>query len=142
MPGKSNHLDSLAQVPLFADLSRRDLQKIDRASDEVTVDAGRTIVREGEMGHEFFLIKSGSCTVKRGNRKVATLGDGHWFGEMAVLAKAARNATVTADVPTSLLVLGQREFFAVLDDVPELSTKLLRTLATRLRDADARNVGH
>jgi CRP/FNR family cyclic AMP-dependent transcriptional regulator len=142
MPGKNDQLDHLAQVPLFAELSRRDLQKVAKASDEVTVETGRVLVREGELGHEFFLIMTGSCTVRRGNRKVATLGPGQWFGEMAVLSKAARNATVVADEPSTLLVLGQREFFGVLEDVPNLSTKLLRTLATRLRDADTRNVGH
>jgi CRP-like cAMP-binding protein len=142
MPGKNDHLDKLAQVPLFAGLSRRDLQRIAKASDEVTVEPGRVLVREGEVGHEFFLILDGSCTVKRGTRKVATLANGHWFGEMAVLSKAPRNATVVADVPTTLLVLGQREFFGALDEVPALSTKLLRTLATRLRDADTRNVGN
>lgn len=142
MASSASYLDNLAQVPLFSGLSRRDLQTVARASDEVTVDTGRVLTKEGEVGHEFFLIVEGSCGVRRGTRKVATLGPGQWFGEMAVLAKGPRTATVIAEEPTTLLVLGQREFLGVLDQVPSVAPKLLRALAERVREVENKSVAH
>jgi CRP-like cAMP-binding protein len=142
MPSRASSLDQLAKVPLFAGLSRKDLQLLARESDQVTVEAGRVLTREGESGHEFFLILDGRCSVRRGNRKIATLGPGQWFGELAVLAKGPRTATVLAEEPTTLLVLGQRELLGILDEVPAVSVKMLRTLAERVRDSGNRSVAH
>ena len=112
------------------------------ASEVVTVPAGTDIVKEGEIGHEFYLIASGSAAVKRNGRKVTTLGPGHYFGEMALLDRGPRSATVTAEEETELVVIGQREFLGVLDEVPTLSYKLLVGMATRLREADSKAVSH
>jgi CRP-like cAMP-binding protein len=133
MAPASNKIAHLAEVPLFSSCSRRDLQKIAAASDEVTFKAGRTFVEQGKIGHEFFLIVEGQAVVRRNGRKVATLGQGQYFGELALLTKAPRDATVTAETDMVLLVIGQREFLGVLDDVPSLALKLLGYLATRLR---------
>jgi CRP-like cAMP-binding protein len=94
------------------------------------------------LGHEFYLIASGSAVVRRGGRKVATLGPGSYFGEMALLDRGPRSATVTTAEPTELIVLGQREFMAVLDRVPPVAHKLLVSMAGRLREADSRAVSH
>lgn len=142
MAAKETYLDHLAEVPLFAGASKRDLQKIAKASDQVDVAAGRVLVDEGRPGHEFFLILEGSATVKRGTRKVATLGPGDYFGELSLLDRGPRTATVTADTDMNVLVLGQREFLTVLDDVPGMAYKILRVVASRLREADAKNVGN
>jgi CRP-like cAMP-binding protein len=136
------YLDRLAQVPLFSACSKRDLSKISSASDEVEVKAGRSLVDEGRPGHEFFLILDGTATVRRNNRKVAQLEAGDYFGELSLLDRGPRSATVVADTPMKLLVLGQREFLAVLQEVPGLANKLLRIMAHRLREADLKNVGH
>lgn len=133
------YLDQLAAVPLFAGVPKKDLRAILRAADEITVPAGRELVREGEIGHEFYLIVDGACTVRRGNRRVARLGPGQWFGELALLARAPRNATVTTDAETTLLILGQRQFLALLDDIPGLAARMLRTLAARIHESDQRN---
>jgi CRP/FNR family transcriptional regulator, cyclic AMP receptor protein len=142
MRGRGNYLDHLAQVPIFSACSKKDLQTIGRASDEVTVPAGKVLVKEGAAGHEFFLILDGKATVSRGGRKIATLGPGQYFGEMALLDRGPRTATVTADSELRVLVLGQREFAGVLDEVPGLARKLLSTMAGRLRESDARAIAH
>lgn len=142
MAAKDTYLDHLAEVPLFSAASRKDLQKIARASDEVAVKAGRVLVDQGRPGHEFFLILEGSATVRRNNRKVAELGPGQYFGELSLLDRGPRTASVVADTDMKVLVLGQREFLGVLDDVPGLAYKILRIMAHRLREADLKNVGH
>jgi CRP-like cAMP-binding protein len=142
MRGRNDYLDHLAQVPMFSACSKKDLQMIARASDEVQVASGKTLVEEGQPGHEFFLIVGGTATVLRNGRKIATLGPGQYFGEMALLDRGPRSATVRADSDMTVLVLGQREFSGVVDEVPGLARKLLQSMATRLRDADAKAYSH
>lgn len=104
------------------------------------VAAGRVLVSEGSSGSEFFVILEGTAKVSRRGRKVATLGPGAAFGELALLDKAPRNATVTAETDMELVVLGQREFGGVIDEVPGVARKLLTGMARRLREADAHSV--
>jgi CRP-like cAMP-binding protein len=142
MPARTSAADQLANVPLFSALSKRDLQRVAKASDEVAIEAGRTLVEQGRTGHEFFLILEGEAVVRRNNRKVATLGPGQYFGELAILDRGPRSASVVAETDMRVLVLGQREFVGVLDSIPGMSSKLLTTMAQRLREADTRAVGH
>jgi CRP-like cAMP-binding protein len=135
-------LDYLGKVKMFSSLNKKELGLVSRATEVVNVPAGAEIVKEGQVGHEFFLIVKGQASVKRGARKVATLGPGSYFGEMALLDKGPRTATIVADEPTELIVLGQREFMAVLDQVPPVAHKLLVGMAGRLRDADSKAVSH
>jgi CRP-like cAMP-binding protein len=141
MAGKDAYLDHLASVPLFASCSRKELQTIARASDELSIPAGKTLVEQNDVGRECFVILEGSASVKRNGRKVATLGPGAYFGELSLLDKGPRTATVTADTPLTVLVLGPREFSSILDSVPGLSHKLLSTLAARVRDLDSKAFG-
>jgi CRP-like cAMP-binding protein len=143
MRGASDrHIQHLAEVPLFSACSKKDLMKVARASDEVDVPEGRVLCKEGQTGREFFLILAGTASVKRNGRKVATLGKGQFFGEMALLDRGPRSATVVADTDMTLLVLGQREFGGLVDEVSGLAHKLLAAMASRLREADARGVSH
>lgn len=135
-------LEHLANVRMFSSLNRKELSLVARASDIVTVKDGAEIVTEGKAGHEFFLILDGKAVVKRGGRKIATLGPGNYFGELALLDRGPRSATIVAEGDTKLVVLGQREFMSVLDQVPALSHKLLVAMATRLREADTKAVSH
>ena len=137
---RDSKLEHLAKVRLFGALSKKELTTIGRVSDEVTVPAGRVLVEEGSQGHEFFLILDGTAAVKRNNRKINTLQSGQYFGELALLDRAPRNASIVAETPMTLLVLGQREFSGVLDEIPGLAHKILRTMAGRLREADAKAV--
>ena len=126
----------LSKIWLFSTSSGKDLRTIRKALEEVTVPPGRLLTEQGTIGREFFLIVEGQASVKRNNRKVATLGPGQYFGELALLDRRPRSASVTSDTDMTLLVLGQRQFNGVLDSVPPLSRKLLSAMATRLREAD------
>lgn len=142
MAAKTSAADHLATVPLFASLSKKDLQRVAKASDEVGIEAGRTLVEQGRTGHEFFLIIEGSAAVRRNNRKVTDLGPGQYFGELAILDRGPRSASVVANTDMKVLVLGQREFVGVLDSIPGMAYKLLTVMAQRLREADTRALGH
>jgi CRP-like cAMP-binding protein len=138
MARQDTKLDHLGRMWLFSACSKKDLNLIGRASEEVTVPAGKVLTDEGKPGHEFYLILEGQASVRRGGRKVTTLGPGRYFGELALLDRMPRSATVVADTDMTVLVLGQREFTGLLDEVPGLAHKLLSTMAARLREADAK----
>ncbi len=126
----------LSTIWLFSTCSTRDLRTIRKATEEVTVPAGRVLCEEGTIGREFFLIVDGHATVSRNGQIMATLGPGQYFGELALLDRRPRSATVVSDSEMLLLVLGQRQFNGILDAVPALSHKLLAAMATRLRESD------
>jgi len=130
----------LASVPLFSACSKRDLQIIARHTEVVEVPAGTEVVTEGGKGDAFFFILGGEAVVRRRGRKVATLGPGQFFGELALLDPAPRDATVVATDRLTVGVLGARVFRAIVLDVPAMSEKLLRGMAKRLREADLRDV--
>ena len=139
---RDSKIDQLSQVRLFSAFNKKELGLISRAADEVSVPAGKELVKQGSPGHEFFLILDGECSVRRDGRQIATLKDGDYFGELALLDRAPRNATVVAETPATFLVLGQREFNGVLDEVPVLAHKMLSIMARRLQEADARAATH
>ena len=121
---------------MFQACSKKDLLTIGRLAEDVKVDAGQTLVREGARGDEFFIIAEGTATVSRAGKKVATLKPGDYFGELALLDPAPRDATVTADSALEVLVLGKREFGGLLAEIPTISHKLMVGMARRLHDAD------
>ena len=89
-------------------------------------------MQEGERGREFFVIVSGEVEVRRKGRKLATLGPGSFVGEMALLSKAPRVATVTAVTPLDVLVITERAFLDLLEKMPDLCIKVARALAERV----------
>ncbi|CAN5822992.1 N/A [soil metagenome] len=141
MATRSKHLERLAEIPLFATLNKRDLQSISKATSEITQPAGTVLMREGDTGREALVIVSGTVTVKRNGRKVASLGAGDAVGELSLLDHGPRTATVTADTDTTLLVLGARDFVELLEQVPNLNRKVLARLAGMVRDTDRRIYG-
>ncbi len=136
MAGTTGYLQHLADVPLFSSCSNRELQKIARAADEITVDEGREIVTQGATGHEAFIIIDGTARVVRNDQEIATMGPGDYFGELALLDGGPRTASVIATSPMTLLVLGQREFAGLIDEVPGLAHKILTSLAQVVRALD------
>src|SRR6478672_1992012 len=140
MARRDQFIDHLSQVPLFSALSRKELGLVARRAEDVVVPAGKVLVSEGETGQQFFVIMSGTAKLTRRGRKIATLGPGDAFGELALLDKHPRNATVTAETPLEVVVLGQREFGGLIDEVPGFARKLLAGMARRLRDSDAKSV--
>ena len=141
MVGRDTYLEHLGSVPLFAACSQKDLQRIARASDEVQVPEGRTLMKQGDVGRECFVLVEGQVKVDINGRKVASLGPGAYFGELSLLDKGPRTATVTTETDSTVLVLGPREFSGVLDEVPQLAHKLLAALAQRVRDLDSKVYG-
>lgn len=138
---RNSHLDHLASVPLFSACSKKELQAVARASDELTLPAGRHLCEQGSVGREAFVIVGGSADVRRNDRKVATLGPGDCVGELALLDHGPRTATVTAATDLTVLVLGAREFAGLVDEVPPIAHKLLKALAGRIRELDTKTFG-
>jgi CRP/FNR family cyclic AMP-dependent transcriptional regulator len=140
MGRRDQFIEHLAQVPLFSSLNRKELALVARRAEDVVVPAGKVLVSEGETGQQFFVIMGGTATLTRRGHKIATLGPGDSFGELALLDKHPRNATAVADTPMELIVLGQREFAGLIDDAPGFGRKLLAAMASRLRSADMSDV--
>jgi CRP-like cAMP-binding protein len=134
---RSDRVDVLKKVPLLSGFSQRDLDLIARVADEVRVDAGRVLARQGGLGLEFLLILEGRARVERDGKVIARLGPGEFFGEMSLIDGKPRSASVIADSPAVLLVVEARSFRKLLDAVPGLQRKVLITLCGRLRAADA-----
>jgi CRP-like cAMP-binding protein len=132
MFGKNAKIELLKGVPLFAECSKTELAHIAQIADEIGFPAGRTLIEGGKPGREFFVIADGTVEVRRGGRKLPQRGESSAFGEMALLTGKPRNATVTTTSPVRALVIGDRAFKQLLQDVPSLSAKLLATLAARL----------
>jgi CRP-like cAMP-binding protein len=126
-------IERLAGIPLFAGLHERQLEQVARFCTEVRVEAGRTLCREGEAGHEFFVLESGTAAVTVGGSQVATLGAGDFFGELALLDAGPRNATVTAESDVNVLVLTRQEFMTVLEEEPVVAVRMLPAIGARLR---------
>ena len=95
----------LKSIPLFEDVPDEELGQIATFAQEVTVDEGRELVREGDFSYEFMAIEDGQAEVTREGEHVADLGPGDFFGEMGLLEKTLRNATVTAKTPMQLVTL-------------------------------------
>jgi CRP-like cAMP-binding protein len=142
MVARRSAADHLAAVPLFSSLSKRDLQQVGKATTEVRIDAGQTLVEQGRTGQEFFLILDGEAEVRRNDRRLTTLGPGDYFGELAILDRGPRSASVIAKTDMAVLVLSQRDFVGVLASVPEMALKLLTVMAQRLREADTKAHSH
>ena len=133
-------LDHLRTVSMFAALDDDDLALVDRMAEKVDVPAGHVLMTEGAVGHEFYVLLTGTADVMRGGKTVASLGPGDSVGELALLDPQPRNATVTMTTAGTVLEVTQREFWQLLTDVPLLSRKVLRGLARRLHAQDASQV--
>jgi CRP/FNR family transcriptional regulator, cyclic AMP receptor protein len=133
---KSEVQQFMRAVPLFAGLLPSELDRIALVMNPIEVTAGDVICTEGEPGHDFFLIADGEATVEHGGAAVATLHTGDHFGELALLDRGPRSATVVAARNSRLYVLHEASFAAVLNEVPALAQKLLAALARRLRETE------
>ncbi len=136
MAARPKALD-LKTIWLFSSCTASELRKIRSSLDEVEVPAGKMLVEEGRIGMEFFIIVSGVAAVTREGKKVATLGPGGHFGELALLDRRPRSASIVSETEMDLLVLSQRQFNSLLTSVPTISRKMLAAMASRLREADA-----
>jgi len=141
MASMKRHLDTLRNVALFSACNKKELEKVAKASDEIKMTAGSLIVDQGQTGREAFIVLDGEVDIRRNNRKVATLGPGAVVGELSLLDHGPRTATAVCATDCTLLVIDQRRFLGVIDDVPAISHKLLSSLASRIRDLDRQYFG-
>jgi CRP/FNR family cyclic AMP-dependent transcriptional regulator len=127
-------MQALKRAPLFEGLSRAELVLLSRVSEDLEVPAGKVLCREGEIGHEFFVIIDGEIDVTRDGEHLATRSSGDFFGEIALLEEMPRTATVTAKTPLRFFVLTRQAFVRLIDANPRVERKVLRTLARRVAD--------
>jgi CRP/FNR family transcriptional regulator, cyclic AMP receptor protein len=133
--------DILGEIPLFAGLSKRHLNKIAGLAKTRRFARFTNIVREGERGDSFYVILDGTVLVKLSGKRSVRLEAGAWFGEMALLDGAPRTATVEAQDEVLVMVLGRAAFQKAVTADPKMAMVLLRTLAERLR-ASERSASH
>ncbi len=136
---KDKKTELLKSVWLFSRCSSRELAKIASITTVVDRPAGTVLTSEDESGEEFFVVVSGKASVSRRGESIGHLGPGSFFGEMALLTRAPRVATVTADEDMTLLVMSAQEFDNLIDlAMPSVARKMLRVLGERLREVDTR----
>jgi CRP-like cAMP-binding protein len=134
---QEDKINALGRIPLFSELSKKELVFLARMTTEVDVREGSTLVRQGEMGREAMIIESGTAVVRRNNRKVDDVGPGDFFGEMSLIDHMPRNADVVATSDMTVLVMDSREFSTVLDTYPKVAVKILKTVVERLVEAQS-----
>jgi CRP/FNR family cyclic AMP-dependent transcriptional regulator len=126
--------ERLKAIPLFAGLNRKERRALAPRADEIELEQGRVIVREGEWAYEFFAIEDGTAEVRRGEQLLAELGPGDFFGEMGLLEKTLRNATVTAKTPMRLITLTGWDLKRMERHIPEAIERVRATLEERRPD--------
>lgn len=127
---------ALQNCSLFSACSKRELRLIAKLAHLKQVKKGTTLLVEGETGDDMYVLLHGSAVVRRGGRKLATVGAGDSIGELAVLCKAPRNATVTTETDCEIAVVSRRHMQRMIEEAPGFSRKLLEALANRVRDLD------
>ena len=121
----------LKSIPLFADVPEEELGRIATFAQEVMVNEGRELVREGDFSYEFMAIEEGEAEVSRDGKHLADLGPGDFFGETGLLEKTLRNATVTAKTPMRLVTLTGWDLKRMERHIPEAIERVRATLEER-----------
>jgi CRP-like cAMP-binding protein len=129
---RNEKVELIKRAPLFWSCSKRELQQIAQIADEIDLRVGKEMTRQGERGREFFVLLEGDAEVVKDGRSINTLGAGDFFGEIALVSDRPRTATVTATSPVRALVITDRAFRCLLEDQPDIQTKVLAALAARL----------
>jgi CRP/FNR family transcriptional regulator, cyclic AMP receptor protein len=128
----------LSKIPMFSSCTTEQLDLIAQLGDAVSVVDERDVVREGETGDGFYVVTSGSATVRRGGHDVARLAPGDYFGELSLFDPAPRNATVTAAGTLTCVTMSREAFARALDAVPAMRDALLHGMARRIHELDQR----
>jgi CRP-like cAMP-binding protein len=114
----------LREIPVFADLSKKQRKFVAQVADEVDVEQGTPLCREGQSAYEFFAIEKGTAKVIRGDQYLNQLGPGEFFGEMGVLSKEPRNASVIAESPMTAIVITGPAFRHIDREMPEVAKRI------------------
>lgn len=126
----------VSALPLFAKCSKQEIELIAKRAEEIDIDAGRDLMREGETGKEFFVIRSGTAEVRRGGQVIAELGPGDFVGEMALVEETRRTATVTATSPMDVFVITTGAFRTLCERLPGVADRVNAAIRAR-HDANA-----
>jgi CRP/FNR family cyclic AMP-dependent transcriptional regulator len=126
----------LGEVPLFSGCSKKELRTIATLADEIDLRRGKVLMRQGAPGREFFVLLEGTVEVVRDGKQVTTLGEGDFFGELALISNIPRTATVTATSPIRTLIVFGRDFRRLLEEDAGIAMKVLGAMAERMPPAD------
>jgi CRP-like cAMP-binding protein len=129
---KTDKLALIKNVPLFSRLSTKCLREVAGLADEMDLPEGKTLTTEGERGREFFVLLEGSAEVRQKGKQVRTLGRGDFLGEISLVTKLPRTATVTTTSPVRALVITDRDFATLLKRSPQIGQGVLEALGERL----------
>ncbi len=123
---------SLERVPLFAGLSHKEREKVARWADTVDLPAGKHLLDEGRLPHEFFVIVEGEVEVLHDEKRLATLGPGDFFGEIALIEHGRRTASVVTVTPTTLAVMSPTSFAAMRREMAEVALRIDDAIRARM----------
>jgi CRP-like cAMP-binding protein len=130
--GKDAKVELLKRVPLFSKLDKKHLQEVAQIADQLDLPAGKEMATEGDRGREFFVLLNGEADVTRAQRRINTMKEGDFFGEIALVTKMPRTATVTATSDVDVLVITERDFDKLLKNTPEIGRAVAEALAERV----------
>ncbi|HMI29022.1 MAG TPA: cyclic nucleotide-binding domain-containing protein [Gaiellaceae bacterium] len=130
--GKDAKVELLKKVPLFSKLNKQELQQVAHIADELDLPAGKEMATEGDRGREFFVLLDGEADVTKQGSRINTMKKGDFFGEIALVTKMPRTATVTATSDVDVLVITERDFDALLKKTPEIGRSIAEALAERV----------
>jgi CRP-like cAMP-binding protein len=129
---------ALGRAPLFQNLARGELVELAKLTEDLEVGDGKVLAREGEIGHEFFVIVDGEVVVTKDGEEIRRLGPGEWFGEIALIWESPRRtATVAAAGPVRFFVLTRQSFRSLIDHHPDIENKVLDVLEERVRTTES-----
>ena len=140
LTNQRQRIEALQRVPLFSGLSRAKLGELAHRAEEVEVPEGAYLTRQGATGAEVYVVLDGTFVIRRGTRKTASLEKGGVFGEMSLIDGMPRSANVVAEKDCLVLTVHKKDFTQLLES-PRVSQGIMRSLAGRLREADAGVLG-
>jgi CRP-like cAMP-binding protein len=133
---RADKIDLIKKVPLFSELSNRQLNEISKHADQVMPKAGAPLAQQGKTGQDFIIIVNGKAKVVKNRRVIRHLSRGDYFGEISLIDGGPRTATVIAETDMTILVVHRRSFGHLLETIPGLQKKIMLSLCTYLRRAE------
>jgi len=133
---RSQKAELLKKVPMFSNLSNRHLNEIAKYADQLSVKAGKVLAEQGDLGWEFVFILEGKARVEKNGKVINRLNSGDFFGEISLIDRGPRTATVVTETDMTLLIVNSKSFDHLLDTVTGLQKKILISLCQYLRRAE------
>jgi CRP/FNR family transcriptional regulator, cyclic AMP receptor protein len=129
---KDAKIELIKHVPLFSKLSKKGLEEVAHIADEIDLPKGKVMAEEGDRGREFFVLLEGQADVTKAGQTINKMGDGDFFGEIALVTKMPRTASVTATTDVRALVITERDFGGLLKHSPDVARGVAEALAERI----------